>query len=151
MKLLKNFTSIFLVLNATVFVLAGCVAQSVSGTTASYKISISTEVDEPVEGGMTVATEALGQVHLGKPVLAAEISDTKSIVDDGNLYRAISFESLGPERIVNLSPRLFLQRAEVTGMKEEDILEALRSDALAPGSPVFLVIETVEKLSLIHI
>ena len=145
MKLLKNFTSIFLVLNATVFVLAGCVAQSVSGTTASYKISISTEVDEPVEGGMTVATEALGQVHLGKPVLAAEISDTKSIVDDGNLYRDISFESLGPERIVNLSPMLFLQRAEVTGMKEEDILEALRSDALAPGSPVFLVIETVEK------
>ncbi len=145
MKLMKNLTSIFLILNVAAFVLSGCMTRSVSGTMASYKISISTEVDEPVEDGMTVKTESLGQVHLGKPLLSAEISNMISIVEDGYPFRDISFESLGPETVLNLSPMLFLQRDAVTGMKEEEILSALNSEALVPGSPVFLIVETHEK------
>ena len=145
MQLMKNLTSIFLVLSVAAVVLSGCMTRSVSGTMASYKISISTEVDEPVEDGMTVKTESLGQVHLGKPLLSAEISNMSSIVEDGYPFRDISFESLGPETVLNLSPMLFLQRDAVTGMKEEEILSALNSEALVPESPVFLIVETDEK------
>lgn len=145
MKLLKILTSIFLVLNFAVFMLTGCMTRSVSGTMGSYKISISTEVDEPVEDGLTVKTQSLGQVHLGKPLLSAEISNMVSTVDNVYPFRDISFESLGPEKVINLSPMLFLQRDEVTGMKEEEILSALNSQSLVSGSAVFLVVETYEK------
>ena len=152
MKLLKNLTSIFLVLSVAAVVLSGCMTRSVSGIMDTYKISISTEVDEPVEDGMTIKTESLGQVHLGKPLLSAEISNMISNVEDNYPFRDISFESLGPERVINLSPMLFLQRDAAigmrdaaTGMKEEEILSALNSEDLLPGSPVFLIVETHEK------
>lgn len=129
--------------------LSGCVASSVSPITQPYKISVSKKADQSVPGGMTVNTESLGEVHLEKPLLAAEFdgrlfySDSARGPKDAQAqFMDISFKNLASERVINLSPMLFLQREGVSGMEENEILEALRSESFHFGSSVFLVVES---------
>lgn len=116
---------------------------------SAFKISVATKVDQPVEGGSSVQTESIGLVHLGKPLLAAEFDSDMNGINFGKAglshFMDFSIESLGPQRALNLPPTLFLNREGVKGMEADVILERLKSEDLAPGKQVYLVVETDNK------
>lgn len=115
----------------------------------AFKVSVAKKVDQPVEGGSSVQTESIGLVHLGKPLLAAEFGSDRNGVNfllaDLSHFMDFSFESLGPQRALNLPPYLFLNREGVKGMEADVILERLKSEDLAPGKQIYLVVETDNK------
>ena len=127
-------------------VLSSCMRSQHTPVGSSYKILIAAKVDQPVEGGISAKTGSLGLVHLGKPLLAAEFQHDihQSNFMHGQRFHFIDFsiESLEPQRVLNLPPTLFLNREGVKGMEADVILERLKSEELATGKQVYLIVET---------
>ena len=103
---------VLLTFSVLALVLSSFVRSQVSTVGSSYKILIVAKVDQPVEGGISAQTGSLGFVHFGKPLLAAEFQHEihQSNFMHGQRFHFIDFsiESLGPQRVLNLPPTLFL-------------------------------------------
>jgi hypothetical protein len=143
---IPGFLVVLLILNS------GCMTRGGPSAPVSYRISISTQADAPVSGELTVKTESMGRVNLDRPLLSAEFAggmltqkSPMGIPMSQSQWMDLCQNELGPERVVQLTPMMFLNREGVNGMEEDAILEALGNEALDPGNEVFMTVETDQK------